>query len=605
MSTYKRIKHLVKTTAEIAADAFAGRAGWNSTLSRWIAYYDSTHYGVCARNDVLETFSGGIVDPTLTAALPIATNASKRHVTLSAEAFRALIDAAQTAHTHTVANLSNLGANWPELLTSANPTTLAGYGITDAQPFDSDLTAIAALTTQAFGRSLLTQADAAAARATIGTLAASEKGSANGIAPLGSDSKIASTYLPSYVDDVIEVANYAALPGTGEAGKIYVTLDTNLTYRWSGSAYVKISASLALGETSSTAYRGDRGKTAYDHSQITAANPHSTTAAQVGAVAKSGDTMTGPLVAPSLTASNITEGQIVLGGASGVLKSESGLRYANSFLTVGDATGSALVFVDGAPSGNSGMFLQAGGITRWSHLRVATSQSWILRAHDALGATIDSPISITNAAGGGIILGGSTARPVRLTGILLDAGGVQRMSAAGRIDASSLYNSAWGGSGIRPLLTDNAGMGYATDAATFRGAIGAASTNRLGSEAATSIYISGSDGYFYDGFTPFASFGGNKFGVDALYDFYRNATWISKNEGGYADSGRFYCRNGLWVGLSGIELQVVGGRKTGWSAATGTASRSTFATSSVTLPQLAERVKALLDDLISHGLIGA
>lgn len=393
------------------------------------------------------------------------------------------------------------------------------------------------------------------------------------------------------------------------AGLADVHLDTvmdghQLVYDSDTSKWVNGAVPLVLGEASDTAYRGDRGAAAYDHSHASG-NPHSTTAAQVGAVAKSGDTMTGPLVAPSLTASNITEGQIVLGGASGVLKSESGLRYANSFLTVGDATGSALVFVDGAPSGNSGMFLQAGGITRWSHLRVATSQLWTLRAHDALGATIDSPISITNAAGGEIILGGSTARPVRLTGILRDAGGVQRMSEAGRIDASSLYNSAWGGSGIRPLLTDNAGMGYATDAATFRGAIGAASTNRLGSEAATSIYISGSDGYFYDGFTPFASFGGNKFGVDALYDFYRNATWISKNEGGYADSGRFYCRNGLWVGLSGIELQVVGGRKTGWSAATGTASRSTFATSSVTLPQLAERVKALLDDLISHGLIGA
>jgi hypothetical protein len=83
------------------------------------------------------------------------------------------------------------------------------------------------------------------------------------------EGKVPSTQLPSYVDDVVEVANYAALPVTGETGKIYVTLDTNLTYRWSGTAYVEISASLALGETSSTAYRGDRGKTAYDHSQVT------------------------------------------------------------------------------------------------------------------------------------------------------------------------------------------------------------------------------------------------------------------------------------------------------------------------------------------------
>ena len=46
-----------------------------------------------------------------------------------------------------------------------------------------------------------------------------------------------------------------------------------------------LSASLALGETSDTAYRGDRGKAAYDHSQITSGNPHGTTAADVGALA--------------------------------------------------------------------------------------------------------------------------------------------------------------------------------------------------------------------------------------------------------------------------------------------------------------------------------
>ena len=73
--------------------------------------------------------------------------------------------------------------------------------------------------------------------------------------------------LPSYVDDVVEVENYAALPPTGEAGKIYVDKETNKTYRWGGSAYVEISASLALGETSATAFRGDYGKVAYDHAQ--------------------------------------------------------------------------------------------------------------------------------------------------------------------------------------------------------------------------------------------------------------------------------------------------------------------------------------------------
>lgn len=93
--------------------------------------------------------------------------------------------------------------------------------------------------------------------------------------------KVPASQLPAYVDDVIMVANFAALPVTGEADKIYVTEDTNITYRWNGSGYTEISASLALGETSSTAYRGDRGKIAYDHSQ-TIGNPHGTTKGDIG-----------------------------------------------------------------------------------------------------------------------------------------------------------------------------------------------------------------------------------------------------------------------------------------------------------------------------------
>lgn len=92
---------------------------------------------------------------------------------------------------------------------------------------------------------------------------------------------IPANILPSYVDDVIEVANYAALPAVGESGKIYVTLDTNLTYRWGGSDYVEISKSLALGTTSTTAYRGDYGNTAYQHSQATG-NPHGLALSDLG-----------------------------------------------------------------------------------------------------------------------------------------------------------------------------------------------------------------------------------------------------------------------------------------------------------------------------------
>ena len=105
-----------------------------------------------------------------------------------------------------------------------------------------------------------------------------QKGAASGLATLDESGKILSTQLPSYVDDVLEGylssnkfyktkasdGNYSN-EMAGETGKIYVDLNTNKTYRWSGSAFVVIFETLALGETASTAYRGDRGKAAYDH----------------------------------------------------------------------------------------------------------------------------------------------------------------------------------------------------------------------------------------------------------------------------------------------------------------------------------------------------
>ena len=88
---------------------------------------------------------------------------------------------------------------------TSTPTTLAGYGITDAIP-------------------------------------SSQKGAANGVATLDATAKIPAAQLPAYVDDVLEYANLAAFPATGTAGVIYVALDTNKTYRWSGSAYIYITS---------------------------------------------------------------------------------------------------------------------------------------------------------------------------------------------------------------------------------------------------------------------------------------------------------------------------------------------------------------------------
>jgi len=122
------------------------------------------------------------------------------------------------------------------------------------------------------------------------------KGDPNGYASLDGGGKVPSNQLPAYVDDIIEgdlidstTFNASGNEGTPDGAVtpassiIYLDISSNLLYRWSGNSYVVVSSSLALGETSSTAYRGDRGKIAYDHSQISNANPHTTTFSQLSA----------------------------------------------------------------------------------------------------------------------------------------------------------------------------------------------------------------------------------------------------------------------------------------------------------------------------------
>lgn len=94
---------------------------------------------------------------------------------------------------------------------------------------------------------------------------ASSKGVAEGVAELDTNGKVPSSQLPSYVDDVLEYESVSNFPTPGESGKIYVAKDVNKSYRQSGSGYVDMNEGVVLGETASTAYRGDRGKAAYDH----------------------------------------------------------------------------------------------------------------------------------------------------------------------------------------------------------------------------------------------------------------------------------------------------------------------------------------------------
>lgn len=226
--------------------------------------------------------------------------------------------------TKTNIGLENV-ANERQWSATNHPTTMSGYGITDGASstdystlkgrvdtnedniamLDSDVeglntdvgtlktdmtTVKGAVTTiqgdyvsktrKVNGKAL--SADITLSASDVKAIPTSQKGVANGVAELDANGLIPSSQLPSYVDDVLEYDTKTDFPTNGESGKIYIATDTNLQYRWTGTQYIEISSSLALGETSSTAYRGDRGKIAYDHSQKTSGNPHKVTKSDVG-----------------------------------------------------------------------------------------------------------------------------------------------------------------------------------------------------------------------------------------------------------------------------------------------------------------------------------
>lgn len=112
-----------------------------------------------------------------------------------------------------------------------------------------------------------------------------QKGQNNGLATLDGSGKVPSAQLPSYVDDVMEFATSEGFPATGEAGKIYVALDTNRVYRWGGSAYTEISSSPgstdAVPEGSTNLY--------FTNERAAAASPVQSVADKTGAVALTKD----------------------------------------------------------------------------------------------------------------------------------------------------------------------------------------------------------------------------------------------------------------------------------------------------------------------------
>lgn len=257
----------------------------------------------------------------------------------------------------------------------------------------------------------------------VGAIATTAKGAASGVAELDANGKVPTSQLPSFVDDVIEGYYYNSkfykesthtTEIAGETGKIYVDLSTNKTYRYSGSAFVEISSSLALGETSSTAYRGDRGKIAYDHSQSTHARTDATAvaASTTNGNIKINGTETTVYTHPAYTAATAAAkkvgldatGHVVLGSA--LTASDVGLGNVGNFKAVSTVASQGLTDTE---KSNARANIGAGT----SNLTIGTTSSTAAagnHTHTLSMATDTGTSSITLAHGGKYKLtaGGST-----------------------------------------------------------------------------------------------------------------------------------------------------------------------------------------------------
>ena len=403
---------------------------------------------------------------------------------------------------------------------------------------------------------------------------------------------ISASVLPSYVDDVLNFANLAAFPVAGETSKIYVTEDNNKTYRWSGSVYVEISSSATAGE----ALKLTNARTISTTGDITGSISGFDGSADVSGV------MTLQTVNSNVGSfGSVSAIPVVTVNAKGQVTAVSTNSIGDELIAIqalGDTPGFLRKTGDGTYSIDVNSYLSLTGGTITGDL-VSTSAT--ASTSTTTGAITAASLGITGA----IFANTVSANSYNLIPVWRGAGGVSANTAVGvdslKVNTTGNSCSAFGVDSLRTNTTGNGCSAFGVNslrANTTGNSCSAfgVSAGRFQSDGVTEISVTNNSCF-----------------IGTLTKGTQNAT--NENVFGYNTTGNG--SNTVTIGDSNITnnffrgalslngTQVISTRRTEWVEPSGTATRTTFATSTVTLPQLAERVKALIDDLTTHGLIGA